>query len=84
MTRARRRPAVARRHHRRASGQLATRWKGIFATAGTNRRGVAVLDKGLEFKPIAVENDAAQLNETMKTLNTQICGAFRVRPGRPA
>ena len=39
-----------------------------------------MLEGGLEFKPIAMENDSAQLNETLRTLNVQIAGAFRVPP----
>jgi HK97 family phage portal protein len=41
---------------------------------------IPVLDQGLNFTPIQMENDSAQLNETMKALSTAICGAFRVPP----
>jgi HK97 family phage portal protein len=44
----------------------------------SNRGKVAVLEGGVEFKPIAMENDAAQLNETMRAINEQIAGVFRV------
>jgi len=57
---------------------LQTRWRSLYGGAGTNRRGVALLDNGVEFKAIASENDSAQLNETLRTLNEQIAGAFRV------
>lgn len=58
--------------------RLREAWKAIFASGGSNRRGVAVLDGGVEFKAIAQENDAAQLNETLRSLNTQIAGTFRI------
>ena len=60
--------------------RLRDTWRATFGQSGTNRRGVAVLDGGLEFKPIAMENDSAQLNETLRSLNMQIAGIFRVPP----
>jgi HK97 family phage portal protein len=41
---------------------------------------IPVLDQGLNFTPIQMENDSAQLNETMKALSTAICGCFRIPP----
>jgi len=58
--------------------QMRDQWKAIFASSGTNRRGVAVISDGVEFKPISAENDSAQLNETQRALNEMICGTFRV------
>lgn len=66
--------------HQSTAEKLALQWKAILSSSGTNPRGVAVLDKGLEFKPIASENDNAQLNETLHALTTQIAGAFRIPP----
>jgi HK97 family phage portal protein len=43
-----------------------------------NSHKVAILDGGLEYKPFAVANDESQLNETMASITTQICGVFRV------
>jgi HK97 family phage portal protein len=45
-----------------------------------NRGKVPVLEGGLTFTAIQMENDSAQLNETMKALSTAICGSFRVPP----
>lgn len=42
--------------------------------------GTPVLTGGIEFKPINMDHDSAQMTETMKALSTQICGAFRVPP----
>ena len=39
-----------------------------------------MLEQGLTFTPISMENDSAQLNETLRTINEQIAGAFRVPP----
>lgn len=43
-----------------------------------NRGKIPVLDQGLTFTAIQMENDSAQLNETLRSLNEQIAGAFRV------
>jgi HK97 family phage portal protein len=49
--------------------------------AGTeNSWRTAVLAGGLKYQPIAAPNDAAQLNETMQTIATQIAAAFRLPP----
>jgi HK97 family phage portal protein len=60
--------------------KLQAQWAAGYGRSGTNRRGVAVMDSSLEFKPIASQNDDAQLIETMHSLNVQIAGAFRVPP----
>jgi HK97 family phage portal protein len=57
---------------------LKEQWRGLFASGGSNVRGVPVVDGGLKFETIASENDSAQLVETMAQLTTQICGVFRV------
>jgi HK97 family phage portal protein len=57
--------------------KLKTNW--VAAHAGSaNAFKTAVLEGGLEFKPIAMDHDAAQLNEMLRSLNEQIAGAFRV------
>jgi len=43
-----------------------------------NRGKIPVLDQGLTFTAIQMENDSAQLNETLRSINEQIAGAFRV------
>jgi HK97 family phage portal protein len=60
--------------------RLQERWIAGYGRSGSNRRGVAVIDGSLKFEPIASQNDDAQLIETMRALNTQIAGAFRVPP----
>src|SRR5262245_52058726 len=57
---------------------LAERWRTIYGREGTNNRGIAVLEGGLSFQPIAQPNDEAQLIETLRALNMQIAGTFRV------
>jgi HK97 family phage portal protein len=52
-------------------------WKGMFQGARNAHR-IAVLQGGLEYQPIASENDEAQLNETVHAITQAICGAFRV------
>jgi HK97 family phage portal protein len=37
-----------------------------------------ILEQGLKYTPIAAVNSDAQLNETLQTIRTEICGAFRV------
>jgi HK97 family phage portal protein len=59
---------------------LKTQWQSIYGQSGSNPRGVAVLEGGLDFKPIAQENDSAQLIETLHALNAQIAGTFRIPP----
>jgi HK97 family phage portal protein len=58
--------------------RMQERWKGIFGGAGTNRRGIAVIDSDIKFQSIATDNDSAQLNETQRVIGEQIAGAFRV------
>jgi HK97 family phage portal protein len=60
------------------SDRLGAQWRALFGSGGTQRRGIAVLDSGAEFKPIAPHNDESQLNETWAALNQMIAGAFRV------
>jgi HK97 family phage portal protein len=43
-----------------------------------NAHKVPVLDSGLKFEPISMSNDDAQMTETLRALNEQIAGAFRV------
>jgi HK97 family phage portal protein len=62
-----------------AAGRLAEAWRSGFGGSG-NAFKVAVLEGGLEFKPIASANDEAQLVELLGALNIAICGAFRVPP----
>jgi HK97 family phage portal protein len=45
-----------------------------------NSHRVAVLENGVKFKPIAPPNDAAQLNETLQTIRTEVAAAFRLAP----
>ncbi|HXG70284.1 MAG TPA: phage portal protein [Gemmatimonadaceae bacterium] len=59
------------------AANLKEKWLAFFGQGGA-RRGVAVLDGGLEFKPIASDNDESQMNETMAALNQMIAGVFRV------
>jgi HK97 family phage portal protein len=56
---------------------LRDQWNTLYRGAGNAHR-VAIFDSGLDFKSIAMENDSAQLNETLRSLNEQIAGAFRV------
>lgn len=57
--------------------RLRSVWSSTFETAA-NAHKIAVLDGGLEFKPIASANDEAQLTELMLAINTAIAGVFRV------
>ena len=49
-------------------------------SGSTNRGKVPVLTGGVTFTPLSQNNDDSQMNETMKALAMQICGAFRVPP----
>ncbi len=60
--------------------RLRDHWAALYRSGSYNARGVAVLEGGIEFKPIASENDSAQLVETMRSLTLQIAGIFRVPP----
>jgi HK97 family phage portal protein len=57
--------------------RLRTFWDTTFGRP-ENAHKIAILDGGLEYKALAVANDESQLNETMASLTTQICGVFRV------
>lgn len=59
------------------AGRLRTFWDQTFGRPENSHK-VAILDGGLEYKPFAVANDDSQLNETMASITTQICGVFRV------
>jgi HK97 family phage portal protein len=68
-----------------AAGQIsqesADRLKDYWSTnyGGSKNVGkVPVLEGGLTFTPIQMNNDDAQMSETWRTLNEQIAGAFRV------
>jgi HK97 family phage portal protein len=39
---------------------------------------VAVLEEGLKYEAVAADNEAAQLNDTLQTIRTEICGMFHV------
>ena len=59
----------------------AERLRGYWAEnygGSANRGKIPVLDNGLTFTPIQTANDEAQLNETLRAINEQIAGAFRV------
>jgi HK97 family phage portal protein len=58
---------------------LREQWQSKYAGA-PNAHHLAILTGGLEFKNTSVDNDAAQMAETMKALATAICGAFRIPP----
>jgi HK97 family phage portal protein len=45
-----------------------------------NRGKVPLLSAGVSFTPISATNDDSQLNETLRTINEQIAGAFRIPP----
>jgi len=59
------------------AGRLRDSWATSYGGAA-NAHKVAVLDSGIEFKPIAQQNDQAQLNEMLMAINHQIAGCFRV------
>jgi HK97 family phage portal protein len=59
--------------------QLRETWQKLYHGV-TQSHKTAILEGGLEFKPLAMQHDHAQMTETMKALSTQICGAFRVPP----
>lgn len=59
------------------ASRLRTFWDQTFGRP-ENAHKIAILDGGLEYKPFAVANDESQLNETMASITTQICGVFRV------
>jgi len=62
----------------KTAANLQAQWKKMYGSEGTNTRGIAVLEGGLAFEPIAQPNDEAQLIETLRALNMQIAGTFRV------
>jgi HK97 family phage portal protein len=57
--------------------RLRTFWSTTFEKPENSHK-VAILDNGLEFKPIASANDEAQLTELTLAVNTAIAGVFRV------
>jgi HK97 family phage portal protein len=57
---------------------LKERWLAIMSRSGSRHRGVGILEGGIEFKPIAADNDSSQLNETWSAINQMIAGTFRV------
>jgi HK97 family phage portal protein len=59
--------------------RLRTFWSSTFERPENSHK-VAILDAGLEFKPIASANDEAQLPEIVLATNTAIAGGFRVPP----
>jgi len=59
------------------AGRLRDTWATSYGGAA-NVGKVAVLDSGVEFKPIAQQNDQAQVNEMLASINQQIAGTFRV------
>ncbi len=77
------RPAGILHTDGKISDDTATRLRDYWATnygGSRNAHKVPVLDSGLKFEAIQMENDSAQMNETMRALNEQIAGAFRVPP----
>jgi HK97 family phage portal protein len=63
--------------------ETAERLRAMWATnygGSANRGKVPVLDGGIAFTPISATNDDSQLNETLRTINEQIAGTFRVPP----
>ena len=61
------------------AARLKETWQSLFQGSAKAHR-VAVLADGLEFVPIAAQNDHSQLNELLMTLRNEICGCFRVPP----
>ena len=59
--------------------RIRTAWAANYGGAA-NRGKVPVLDGGLQFTPTSSTNDDSQLNETLRTINEQIAGTFRVPP----
>jgi HK97 family phage portal protein len=57
--------------------RLRATWESIHAKV-ENAHKVAILEGGLEFKPLSSANDDAQLNELQQALRTEIAAAFRV------
>jgi HK97 family phage portal protein len=57
--------------------RLKTYWATTYA-GSSNAFKTAVLDGGLEYKPIAMPHDEAQLHEMLRSINEQIAGVFRV------
>jgi HK97 family phage portal protein len=57
--------------------RVAQAWRDMFGKPD-NAQKVAVLEGGLEYKPIGMKNDEAQMNEYAQTLRVDIAGAFRV------
>ena len=49
-------------------------------SGSVNRGRVPVLTGDVSFTPISQNNDDSQMNETLRTVNEQIAGAFRVPP----
>lgn len=50
------------------------------AFTGANRHRTAVLEHGLEYQAIGLDNEQAQFLDTRKYLDTDICRIFRVQP----
>lgn len=65
-------------HLTKESAQRLKEFWGATYKGSSRAHQVAVLEGGLEFKPIAFANDESQLTETWGALNQMIAGAFRV------
>jgi HK97 family phage portal protein len=62
-----------------AAERLRTSWNALYQGTSTgNAARTAILEDGLEWKPISLPPDEAQFLETMKASTEQICAAFRV------
>jgi HK97 family phage portal protein len=59
--------------------RLRASWRFSHGIPGT-RHGVAILEQGMEFKPIQIQSDHAQFIESRKFQINEICRIFRVPP----
>lgn len=66
-----------------AAKRLSERWSATYGGASNAHR-VAVLEQGLEFKPMGVPNNEAQFIEARRFLTERICGVAGVPPHKVA
>lgn len=66
-----------------ARERLAKSWRATYGGADNSHK-VAVLEEGLEFKPLSVPNNEAQFIEMRRFVSERICGAAGVPPHKIA